>query len=78
MLVETEEGNCLIASDLFWWFDDRTQKTDLRSLIDLEDDFATDLAALRTSRQRSLERADYVIPGHGKPFKVERKASSTF
>ncbi len=70
LLVDTDQGRCLVAGDLFWWPDDAVQKTDHRSLIDLEDEFAFDHVVLAESRQRSLEMADYVIPGHGKPFVV--------
>ena len=70
LLVDTDQGRCLVAGDLFWWPDDVVQKTDHRSLIDLEDEFASDHVVLAESRRRSLEMADYVIPGHGKPFTV--------
>ncbi|MEA2046683.1 MAG: MBL fold metallo-hydrolase [Euryarchaeota archaeon] len=70
LLVDTDQGRCLVAGDLFWWPDDAVQKTDHRSLIDLEDEFASDHVVLAESRRRSLEMAEYVIPGHGKPFAV--------
>jgi len=72
LVVNAEQGRCLIAGDLFWWFNDQEQKKDLRSLMDLKDDFATDLEDLKESRRRSLKKADYIIPGHGKPFAVEK------
>jgi len=68
LLANADEGRWLIAGDLFWWFDDAEQKTDFESLVNLEDEFASDPATLKMSRRRALEVADIVIPGHGKPF----------
>jgi glyoxylase-like metal-dependent hydrolase (beta-lactamase superfamily II) len=69
LLVLVENETWLVAGDLFWWWDDAVQRTDLPSLLALEDDSATDPAALRSSRMKALERADVVIPGHGKVFR---------
>jgi len=68
LLAETDEGACLIAGDLFWWFDDAEQKTDIGSLLSLEDELASDLAALKNSRKMALDVADWIVPGHGRPF----------
>ena len=71
VLAETEEfGKVAIAADLFWWTDGKEQKTDKESLINLEDPFMKDKEALKESRKKILEIADYIVPGHGKPFKV--------
>jgi glyoxylase-like metal-dependent hydrolase (beta-lactamase superfamily II) len=69
-LVDTAEGKCLIAGDIFWWADDEEQKTDAKSLIERIDPFAEDQALLQESRKKLLSLADYVIPGHGEVFKV--------
>ena len=37
-----------------------------------EDDYANDMEKLKESRKKALEIADYIIPGHGKKFKVEK------
>ena len=72
VIVNTDEGKVVIASDLFWWTDDAEQKTDMESLINLEDPYKSDENALKKSRENVLEIADFIIPGHGKMFKVER------
>ena len=71
LLVEAEMGKVAIAGDLFWWLDEEEQKTDIESLINHEDsNGAKDEKALRENRKKILEMADYIIPGHGKMFKV--------
>jgi len=37
-----------------------------------EDEFATDIEKLKESRKKVLEIADWIIPGHGKMFKVNK------
>lgn len=70
LLVKTKEGNICIAPDVFWW-EDGKQKTDSKKdLLNLEDPFATDRKALIKSRKLVLSKADFIIPGHGKMFKV--------
>lgn len=73
LLAETAMGKVVIAGDLFWWLDGEEQKTDYESLMSHKDPGgAKDENALRESRKRILEIADYIIPGHGKMFKVEK------
>lgn len=72
LLVETEKGKVAVAGDVFWWTDDEEQKTDTESLLKHEDPFVKDRKALMKSRKKLLEIADYIIPGHGKMFKVEK------
>jgi glyoxylase-like metal-dependent hydrolase (beta-lactamase superfamily II) len=72
LLVRAEGETWLVAGDLFWWRDDAVQRTDRKSLLELEDELATDPLALRRSRMRALARADVVIPGHGKVFRPQR------
>ncbi len=71
LLVPSGGETWLVAGDLFWWKDDIVQRTDRKSLLALGDELACDLAALRTSRLTALERADVVVPGHGKPFRPD-------
>lgn len=72
VLIKTEDlGKVAIAGDVFWWRDDEKQKTDKQSLLKHEDPYVKDGKALRKSREKILELADYVIPGHGEMFKVE-------
>lgn len=68
LLVETEEGKVLVGADVFWWMDNEEQKVE----VDKKDDYAEDMEALKKSRKMALEIADFIIPGHGKMFKVEK------
>lgn len=76
LLVPVGEETWLVAGDLFWWKDGAIQRTDPESLLALDDELAYDLAALRASRAKALERADLVIPGHGKIFRPDRRSQS--
>lgn len=71
LLVKTEKGVIAIAEDLFWWVDGK-QKTDKKSLLSLKDPFVKDEKALLKSRKIIIKKADFIIPGHGKIFKVEK------
>lgn len=68
-LVKTEEGLVCIAQDVFWWEDGKQKSDNVEDLMNLEDPFATDIEALKKSRKLVLDRADWIIPGHGKKFK---------
>jgi len=72
LLAKTEKGRIVIAGDLWWWSDDQKQKTDYKSLINHKDPYVKDKKALKKSRKKILEIADYIIPGHGKMFKVKK------
>lgn len=72
VLVKTEEyGKVVIAADLFWWPDGEKQLTDKKSLLDLPDPYLKDKQALHQSRKKILKIADYIVPGHGQPFKIK-------
>lgn len=74
VLAETDEhGKVAVAGDLFWWPDDKEQKTDGDSLLKLKDPYLKDKDALRKSREKILKIADYIVPGHGQPFKNDKK-----
>lgn len=68
LLVNTEEGKVLIGADVFWWKDGEHQTVD----VEKEDEFASEFSVLKVSRKHALELADFIIPGHGKRFKVEK------
>ncbi len=72
LLVKTDRGNVVIAGDLFWRREDEKQKTDYDSLIKKEDPYAKNKTMIKKSREKNLDFSDYVISGHGKPFKVSR------
>lgn len=72
VLVKTDDGIVVIAEDVFWWWGGEEQKTDRDSLMNMDDEYAWNMEKLKKSRQKILELADYIIPGHGKMFKVEK------
>lgn len=70
LLVETEKGKIIIAGDVFWWSDEEKQETNYESLINHKDPYVKNEEKLKESRKTILEIADWIIPGHGKMFKV--------
>lgn len=68
LLVGTDKGKTLVGADIFWWEQGEEQNVD----IEKQDVFASDMVAIKESRKKALEIADYIIPGHGKIFKVEK------
>ncbi|MCX6759456.1 MAG: MBL fold metallo-hydrolase [Candidatus Nealsonbacteria bacterium] len=60
LLVKTDNGIVAICGDVFW-------KEDFPK----DDPYASDKEKLEESRKKVLEMADYIIPGHGKMFKVK-------
>lgn len=72
ILVKTDKGVIAICQDVFWWGDNEEQKTDEKSLLEHDDPYATDKEKLKQSRKLVLKKADYIIPGHGKMFKVNK------
>lgn len=68
LVKNTDKGNVVISGDIFWWADEDKQITDKESLINLEDPYVKNKEQLLNSRRQILETADYIIPGHGKPF----------
>jgi glyoxylase-like metal-dependent hydrolase (beta-lactamase superfamily II) len=59
LIVEADDG--VYAMTHCWWHGDRTPEID---------PFCRDQAVLAGSRQRLLEAADVIVPGHGAPFRV--------
>ncbi len=70
LFFEIEElGMVGICQDVFWW-EDGAQKNDTEEeLMNNVDPYMADLESLKNSRKLVLERADWIIPGHGKMFK---------
>lgn len=62
LIVKSEIGTIIVAGDV-WWFSDKTP---------IIDEMALDQNKLENSRKEVLSKADYVIPGHGTIFKVEK------
>ena len=61
LLVKTEKGIIAICGDVFW-----------KENFPDDDPYASDKEKLKESRKKILKLADYIIPGHGKMFKVEK------
>lgn len=59
LIVKTDKGNVAICGDVYW-----------KENFPDKDPFAIDLAQLEVSRKEVLSLAEYIIPGHGKKFKV--------
>ncbi|MFH1832736.1 MAG: MBL fold metallo-hydrolase [Candidatus Levyibacteriota bacterium] len=70
LVIPSPKGTYVVAGDVFWWYENEKQKV----IIDKPDNDPEhmNLQKLITSRKKILEIADYVIPGHGKMFKVEK------
>jgi glyoxylase-like metal-dependent hydrolase (beta-lactamase superfamily II) len=61
LLVKTEKGIVAIVGDVFW-----------KENFPEKDPYASDLEKLSESRKKVLALADFIIPGHGKMFQVEK------
>ncbi len=73
LLVPTEDfGLVAVAADVFWWTTEEDMEIDRESLLAREDPFVKDPIALRKSRELLLEKADWIIPGHGPMWKVKK------
>ncbi|MEK6859517.1 MAG: MBL fold metallo-hydrolase [Nanoarchaeota archaeon] len=73
VVVDTKDlGKVVVAADVFWWTDNEEQKTDRKSIMNHKDPYMKNEKQLMESRNKILEIADYIIPGHGKMFKVEK------
>lgn len=65
LLVNTEQGKVAICGDVFW----REDKPEI-------DPYALDLKKLEESRKLVLDAADFIIPGHGPMYKVDRNLNN--
>lgn len=70
LLKNTDKGNVVISGDVFWWWGSEKQELSKEALLNREDPYVKNKEQLLKSRLDVLEIADYVIPGHGKEFKV--------
>ena len=72
LLVKTGDGMICICTDVFWWEDGKQKSDNVEDLLSLEDPFANDKEALSVSRKLVLSKADFIIPGHGRMFKIKK------
>jgi len=70
LLVKTEKGTYAVAGDVFWWTENQKQEVDINKPDN--DPEHMNLKDLIASRKELLRIADYIIPGHGKMFKVDK------
>ena len=75
VIVKTNNGIYAIAGDVFWWTNDEIKTIDIDKLDDAHPD-EVDMVELKKSRQKVLDLADFIIPGHGKVLKNEHAAVS--
>ena len=71
LIVPVEKETYVVAGDVFWWTDDETQEIDIEKEDQVHPE-EVDMQKLIESRKKLLEIGDYIIPGHGKMFKVEK------
>lgn len=71
LVVNTEKGKYVISGDVFWWIDGEEQVVNINK-EDTAHPAELNMKELRRSRKKILEIADYIIPGHGKMFKVKK------
>ncbi len=71
LMVKTSKGKIAIAGDVIWWTDDEKQIFRLNQK-DHSQAKGMNMKKLIESRKKLLRSADYIIPGHGKMFKVDK------
>ena len=67
LIVKTDEGIYVVAGDVFWWMNNEEQKIDINKPDQAHE---CDMKKLIENRKKILDIADWIIPGHGKMFKV--------
>lgn len=65
LLVKTTNGVYAVAGDVFWWPDGEEQEVEI-------DTASGNSSKLVASRQKLLQLADYIIPGHGRTFATKK------
>ena len=71
LLVTTEKGKVAIAGDVIFWTDDEEQIFKIDQ-PDHSQAKGMNMEDLIESRKKLVELADYIIPGHGNIFKVNK------
>ena len=71
LIVLPENGTYIVAGDVFWWMDNEEQKIEIEKEDEAHPE-EVDMDKLIESRKKLLKIGDYIIPGHGKIFKVEK------
>lgn len=71
LLVSTSKGKIAVAGDVIWWIEGEKQIVDIKQK-DHSQAKGMNMKTLIESRKKLLKMADYIIPGHGKMFKVNK------
>lgn len=71
LLVDTPNGKIAVAGDVIWWVEEEKQELDINQK-DHSQAKGMSMEKLVESRKKLLDLADYIIPGHGKMFKVKK------
>lgn len=71
LVVDTNKGKVAIAGDVIWWGDGEVQVFDINQ-NDHSQAVGMDKKALVESRKKLIQMSDYIIPGHGKEFKIDK------
>ncbi len=71
LMVKTSTGKIAIAGDVIWWTDEEKQVFKMNQK-DHSQAKGMNMKKLIESRKKLLRSADYIIPGHGKMFKVDK------
>jgi glyoxylase-like metal-dependent hydrolase (beta-lactamase superfamily II) len=61
LLVKTDKGIIAVVGDVFW-----------KENYPEHDKYASDIETLKKSRELVLERADFIVPGHGDIYEVKK------
>ncbi|NIM47010.1 MAG: MBL fold metallo-hydrolase [Candidatus Aenigmarchaeota archaeon] len=70
LVVPIQQETFVVAGDVFWWLENEKQEININKPDN--DPEHMDIQKLIASRKKVLEIADYIIPGHGKIFKVNK------
>lgn len=71
LIVPTEKGVYVVGGDVFWYVEGEAQTADIKKVDDAHP-AEVDMEKLIVSRKKILKIADYIIPGHGRMFKVNK------
>ena len=71
LIIDTKDGKYAVAGDVFWWGAEEKQIVDV-SKEDISHPAELNMEELKKSRKKLLELADFIIPGHGEIFKVNK------
>jgi len=69
LIVPTATETYVVAGDVFWWQAGRKQDTNIEKEDEAHPE-EVNMEKLIKSRRYLLQAGDYIIPGHGKTFRV--------